>query len=107
MGGITEFTEEFQSLIGRLQTPDGTQCRVYMELFQFIIGRLQTTKFSKSSSSVPLFQFLIGRLQTRSFDYVYIIKYVFWQVIFVFFKKNFKIFPLFSHHNLKIVKTNR
>ena len=54
----------FQSLIGRLQTPNDLHRLVFGLEFQSLIGRLQTWAPNYEAIEVEVFQSLIGRLQT-------------------------------------------
>ncbi len=54
----------FQSLIGRLETPQILYEEVILLGFQSLIGRLETFGSWKSTLSTSWFQSLIGRLET-------------------------------------------
>ena len=56
--------QEFQSLIGRLQTLAAILPTLALLPFQSLIGRLQTVSMSTPLFATPAFQSLIGRLQT-------------------------------------------
>ena len=55
---------QFQFLIGQLQTLEENYTIIDLEKFQFLIGQLQTFSVSLTASFLITFQFLIGQLQT-------------------------------------------
>ena len=59
------FSEEFQSLIGRLKTEFDGETIYIRKLFQSLIGRLKTVELPGASPEAYLFQSLIGRLKTN------------------------------------------
>jgi len=54
----------FQSLVGKLETPDPLLLPSVLSLFQSLVGKLETDVSLTDAEQIILFQSLVGKLET-------------------------------------------